>query len=65
MKFAAIADVHGNCIVLKAILADIDFLGITEVVNLGDHLSGPLEARRTADLLMGRSIPSMAIKTGC
>jgi diadenosine tetraphosphatase ApaH/serine/threonine PP2A family protein phosphatase len=59
MKFAAIADVHGNCIALKAVLADIDFLGITEVVNLGDHLSGPLEARRTADLLMERSIPSI------
>ncbi len=59
MKFAAIADVHGNCIALEAVLADIDFLGITEVVNLGDHLSEPLEARRTADLLIERSIPSI------
>jgi hypothetical protein len=44
MKFAAIADVHGNFIALEAVLVDISPAGITEVVNLGDHLSGPLEA---------------------
>ena len=54
MKFAAIADVHGNCLALEAVLADIFALGVTEVVNLGDHVSGPLEPRRTADLLMRR-----------
>lgn len=59
MKFAAIADVHGNHSALIAVLADIQFLGITEMVNLGDHLSGPLEAGRTADLLMERDIPSI------
>src|ERR1700738_4347876 len=59
MKFAAIADVHGNCSALEAVLADIDAFGITEVVNLGDHLSGPLEASRTADLLMKRNMPSI------
>ena len=46
MKFAAIADVHGNCPALEAVLADIAGLGISEVVNLGDHVSGPLEAAR-------------------
>jgi hypothetical protein len=45
MKLAAIADIHGNCVALEAVLADIAALGIGEVVNLGDHLSGPLEAR--------------------
>ena len=54
MKFAAIADVHGNFIALEAVLADISASGITEVVNLGGHVSGPLEARRTADLLIER-----------
>lgn len=54
MKFAAIADVHGNFIALEAVLADISATGITEVVNLGDHVSGPLEAHRTADLLIER-----------
>ena len=59
MKFAAIADVHGNCVALEAVLADIAVLGIAEVVNLGDHVSGPLEARRTADLLIERGFPSI------
>jgi predicted phosphodiesterase len=59
MKFAAIADVHGNCVALEAVLADIAAVGITEVVNLGDHVSGPLEARRTADLLIERGFPSI------
>ncbi|MHC2316516.1 hypothetical protein ACVIHC_003562 [Bradyrhizobium diazoefficiens] len=35
MKFAAIADVHGNRPALEAVLADIAALGINEVVNLG------------------------------
>lgn len=52
MRFAAIADVHGNCAALEAVLADIAAAGIAEVVNLGDHVSGPLEPQRTADLLM-------------
>jgi diadenosine tetraphosphatase ApaH/serine/threonine PP2A family protein phosphatase len=59
MKFAAIADVHGNCVALEAVLADIAAIGITEVVNLGDHVSGPLEPRRTADLLIERGFPSI------
>ncbi|WP_128927498.1 metallophosphoesterase family protein [Bradyrhizobium guangxiense] len=59
MKFAAIADVHGNRPALEAVLADIAGLGIEEVVNLGDHVSGPLEAAATADLLMARGFPSI------
>lgn len=59
MKFAAIADVHGNRPALEAVLADIATLGINEVVNLGDHVSGPLEAAKTADLLIERGFPSV------
>ena len=59
MKFAAIADIHGNYAALEAVLADIAALGIGEVVNLGDHLSGPLEPQRTADLLIARGFPSI------
>lgn len=59
MKFAAIADVHGNIAALEAVLADIAGLGIADVVNLGDHVSGPLEAAGTADLLMARGFPSI------
>jgi predicted phosphodiesterase len=59
MKFAAIADVHGNIAALEVVLADIAALGIADVVNLGDHVSGPLEAARTADPLIARGFPSI------
>jgi diadenosine tetraphosphatase ApaH/serine/threonine PP2A family protein phosphatase len=52
MRFAAIADVHGNYLALEAVLADIRAQGISEIVNLGDMASGPLDARRTMDMLM-------------
>jgi diadenosine tetraphosphatase ApaH/serine/threonine PP2A family protein phosphatase len=52
MRFAAIADVHGNYLALEAVLADIRAHGISEIVNLGDMVSGPLDARRTMDALM-------------
>jgi predicted phosphodiesterase len=52
MRFAAIADIHGNYLALEAVLADIRANGIREIVNLGDMASGPLDARRTMDQLM-------------
>ena len=52
MRFAAIADVHGNYLALEAVLADIDAQGIKEIVNLGDMASGALDARRTMDRLI-------------
>lgn len=52
MRFAAIADVHGNHLALEAVLADIRAQAITDIVNLGDMASGPLDARRTLDRLM-------------
>ena len=53
MRFAAIADVHGNHLALEATLADIRAQGIADIVNLGDMASGPLDARRTLDIMMG------------
>lgn len=52
MRFAVIADIHGNCAALDAVLADIGSLGIRDIVNLGDCFSGPLEASLTGDLLL-------------
>jgi diadenosine tetraphosphatase ApaH/serine/threonine PP2A family protein phosphatase len=52
MRFAAIADVHGNYLALEAVIADIRARGIKEIVDLGDMSSGPLDARRTMDALM-------------
>ena len=52
MRLAVIADIHGNLPALKAVLADLRNHSPDAVLNLGDHLSGPLEAAATADLLM-------------
>ena len=57
MRFAAIADVHGNYLALEAVLADIKAQNITDIVNLGDMASGPLDAKRTIEIMMGMDAP--------
>jgi diadenosine tetraphosphatase ApaH/serine/threonine PP2A family protein phosphatase len=61
MRFAAIADIHGNCAALEAVLLDIGAQGIATnaIVNLGDCFSGPLEADRVADLLISLDLPAV------
>lgn len=59
MRFAAIADIHGNAAALDAVLADIAALGISDIVNLGDVASGPLAAAATIDVLMARDLPTV------
>jgi len=56
---AVIADIHGNRWALEAVLRDIDRRGVQQVVNLGDHLTGPLDPAGTADLLIERNMPSI------
>ncbi|WP_373050498.1 metallophosphoesterase family protein [Thalassovita aquimarina] len=59
-RFAAIADIHGNADALSAVLADIDMLGVSEIIGLGDYFSGPLDAEGTARILSDR--PMRAIR---
>ncbi len=59
MRFAAISDIHGNSAALRAVLDDIAALDIHRVVNLGDHLSGPLDPRGTAEILMASGMTSI------
>jgi diadenosine tetraphosphatase ApaH/serine/threonine PP2A family protein phosphatase len=59
MRFAAIADVHGNHLALEAVIADIRAQGVDDIVNLGDMASGPLDARRTVDVLMALGATSV------
>ena len=54
-----ISDIHGNLPALEAVLASIAARGITRIVNLGDHVSGPLWPRETAVFLMRHSWPSI------
>jgi predicted phosphodiesterase len=58
-RFAVIADIHSNSDALAAVLRDIANQGIESIVNLGDHLSGPMAARETADLLLSTDMPSI------
>jgi predicted phosphodiesterase len=59
MKIAVISDIHGNLPALQAVLADIAREGVDRTVNLGDILSGPLQPRETADLLMAQRFPTI------
>lgn len=56
---AVISDVHGNRWALEAVLEDINKKWISDVVNLGDVLYGPLDPAGTAELLMNYSIPTI------
>ncbi len=60
MRIAVIADIHGNVDALDAVLADIAGRGVDLTVGLGDHFSGPLDARATADRLIGSPIVCIA-----
>ncbi|QHQ37007.1 metallophosphoesterase family protein [Algicella marina] len=53
-RFAVIADIHGNADALRAVLTDIAAQELRSVINLGDHLSGPLAASEVAQILMAR-----------
>lgn len=55
MRIAVLADIHGNLRALEAVRADLARRSPDVVVNLGDHVSGPLQAAATADLLMHES----------
>lgn len=52
MRIALLADIHGNLQALEAVIQDLKTHSPDVVANLGDHLSGPLWAGATADLLM-------------
>ncbi|HYO80410.1 MAG TPA: metallophosphoesterase family protein [Bryobacteraceae bacterium] len=52
MRVGVVSDIHGNVRALQAVIADLRQAAPDLVLNLGDHVSGPLEARETADLLM-------------
>lgn len=62
---AVIADIHGNRWALEAVLQDIDSRGIHQILNLGDHLTGPLDPAGTVDLLIERSMLSIGGNDDC
>lgn len=52
MRIAVVADIHGNLDALEAVIADMAGQAPDLVVNLGDTVSGPLDAAATADRLV-------------
>lgn len=59
MRFAVIADIHGNVLALDAVLADIAGRGVGRIVDLGDCVSGPLWPRETCDRLRGLGLTTV------
>ena len=51
-RFAVVSDIHGNILALQAVSEDIAVRGISTVINLGDHVSGPLWPKETVRFLM-------------
>ena len=51
MRFAVISDIHGNRLALEAVLDDIAEQCADAILNLGDHLSGPMDPAGTAKIL--------------
>jgi putative phosphoesterase len=52
MRIAVVADIHGNVRALRAVMDDLKEVAPDTIVNLGDCVSGPLEAADTADVLI-------------
>lgn len=46
MRVAVIADVHGNCGALDAVLADLEARPVDRIVCLGDMIQGGHNRRR-------------------
>jgi predicted phosphodiesterase len=53
-NFAVVSDIHGNILALRAVDEDLARRGVSRVINLGDHASGPLWPRETTRALMAR-----------
>lgn len=59
MRIAVLADIHGNLHALEAVLRDLRRTAPDLIVNLGDCVSGPLDAGGTARRLMDLGWPTV------
>ncbi len=51
-RYAIISDIHGNILALQAVVDDMQKRKVSRVINLGDHVSGPLWPQETICYLM-------------
>lgn len=54
-RIAILSDIHGNFPALEEVVNDLALRNVNLVVNLGDHLSGPLWPKETIDFLKGQN----------
>ncbi|MGI4021304.1 MAG: metallophosphoesterase family protein [Janthinobacterium lividum] len=54
--YAILSDIHGNSLALEAILKDIQARKVDAIINLGDHVFGPLEPQKTAELILEQNM---------
>jgi putative phosphoesterase len=57
MRIAVISDIHGNCLALDAVLADIHQLAIEQIVCLGDAIQGGAQPAETVQRLRALNCP--------
>lgn len=51
-KYAVLSDIHSNIFALEAVVEDAKSRGITQFINLGDILYGPIAPKETYDFLI-------------
>lgn len=59
MTIALISDIHGNLAALQAVIAEIDRLGVNDIVCLGDVAGYYPDLDACADILRERAIPCL------
>ncbi|MER2604637.1 MAG: metallophosphoesterase family protein [Siculibacillus sp.] len=59
MRLAVVSDLHGNLDALEAVVADLAEAAPDLVINLGDCLSGPLDAAACCDRLIDLGWPTV------
>ncbi|NQY94048.1 MAG: metallophosphoesterase family protein [Campylobacteraceae bacterium] len=52
MKVAILSDIHSNYYALKKVIKDAKSKGVTQFINLGDILYGPIRPKKTYKLLL-------------
>jgi predicted phosphodiesterase len=58
-RIALIADIHGNAVALRSVLAEIERLEVDRIVCLGDVVAGGPQPREVVRELRERGIPSV------
>lgn len=59
MRLAVLSDIHANLDALRAVLADMDALGVTQAVSLGDVIGYGPDPEACVALVRERGIPSV------